>query len=79
MKSYGASTVALLPSWPGEILGTNLVLTFYFRIDGERALAALSGKQIEGHEMRMGWGNRSKLNSGFVLHSFSEWGFEVLK
>ena len=26
------------------------------RIDGERALAALSGKQIEGHEMRMGWG-----------------------
>lgn len=33
-----------------------IVFTFNFRIDGERALAALSGKQIEGHEMRMGWG-----------------------
>jgi len=31
-------------------------VAFMARIDGERALAALSGKQIEGHEMRMGWG-----------------------
>ena len=58
--------MASLPSWPGEIVRVKknepgcvahcLVLTFNFRIDGERALAALSGKQIEGHEMRMGWG-----------------------
>ena len=27
-----------------------------YRRDGERALAALTGKNIDGHEMRLGWG-----------------------
>merc|ERR1719309_1294137 len=31
-------------------------VAYMARIDGERALAALGGKQIEGFEMRMGWG-----------------------
>ena len=55
--------MALLLSWPGKIpmkhkknIPLVTVHCLIFRIDGERALAALSGKQIEGHEMRMGWG-----------------------
>jgi len=31
-------------------------VAFMSRVDGERAMAALLGKNIEGHEMRMGWG-----------------------
>ena len=31
-------------------------VAYMSRVDGERALAALGGKQIEGFEMRMGWG-----------------------
>jgi len=31
-------------------------VAYMARVDGERALAALGGKQIEGFEMRMGWG-----------------------
>lgn len=31
-------------------------VAFMSRADGERAMAALLGKDVEGHEMRMGWG-----------------------
>lgn len=31
-------------------------IAYMSRTDGERAMAALLGKTIEGHEMRMGWG-----------------------